>query len=104
MKKINWAILGAARITEKMIPAIINSKYGELKAIGSRRSNSAKECIKKHAPNYASEIECYKGFDQIINNNEIDAIYIPLSNEPSPNSSVETLVKVTSPSFTIVML
>ncbi len=91
MKKINWAILGAARITEKMIPAIMNSKYGELKAIGSRRPNSAKECIKKHAPNHASKIECYTGFDQIINDNEINAIYIPLSNEEHTEPALKAI-------------
>ncbi|MDC0183364.1 Gfo/Idh/MocA family oxidoreductase [Nitrosomonadales bacterium] len=91
MKKINWAILGAARITEKMIPAIINSKNGELKAIGSRRPNSAKECIKKYALSHISKIECHTGFDSILSNNEIDAIYIPLSNEEHTKPALKAI-------------
>ena len=51
MKKVNWAILGAARITEKIIPSIIKSKQGQIVAVGSRRQNSAEECIKNMLQN-----------------------------------------------------
>jgi len=81
MKKINWAILGAARVNERLIPAIINSDQGELVAIGSRREKAAEECIKKYAKEYIKEIECHNGFDSILNNKKIDAVYIPLANE-----------------------
>ena len=81
MKKIRWAILGAARVNERLIPAIINSDQGELVAIGSRREKAAEECIKKYAKEYIKEIECHNGFDSILNNKEIDAVYIPLANE-----------------------
>ena len=91
MKKINWAILGAARITEKMIPAIINSKSGELKAIGSRRPNSAEECIKKYASSHTSKIEYHTGFDSILNDTKIDAIYIPLSNEEHTQPALKAI-------------
>jgi xylose dehydrogenase (NAD/NADP) len=47
MKKISWAILGAARVNEKLIPAIINSKQGKLVAIGSRRKNAAEEVCRE---------------------------------------------------------
>ena len=81
MNKVRWAILGAARVNEKIIPAITGSVQGELVAVGSRRENSAKECVKKYAPDQSENIECYKGFDAILKSKEIDAIYIPLSNE-----------------------
>jgi xylose dehydrogenase (NAD/NADP) len=47
MKKIRWGILGAARVNERLLPAIANSPFGELVAIGSRRVNAALECLKK---------------------------------------------------------
>ena len=91
MKKIRWAILGAARVNEKIIPAITGSEHGELCAIGSRRENSAKECALKFAPNQIEKIECHKGFDSIINNKEIDAIYIPLSNEEHTETATKAI-------------
>jgi D-xylose 1-dehydrogenase (NADP+, D-xylono-1,5-lactone-forming) len=38
MKKIRWGILGAARVNERLMPAIVESDLGELIAIGSRRA------------------------------------------------------------------
>ena len=91
MKKLSWAILGAARVNEKLIPSIIKSKQSELVAIGSRRQNSAKECIKKYAPEYVDKIKCYTGFDSILNNKEIDVIYIPLSNEEHTETALKAI-------------
>ena len=91
MKKISWAILGAARVNERLIPAIINSEQGKLVAIGSRRENAAEECIKKYAKEYSKNIECHKGFDSILNNKDIDAIYIPLSNEEHTQVALEAI-------------
>ena len=91
MKKISWAILGAARVNERLIPAIINSDHGELVAIGSRRENSAEECVKKYAEKHVKKIECHTGFDLILNNKEIDAIYIPLSNEEHTETALRAI-------------
>ena len=91
MKKISWAILGAARVNERLIPAIINSDQGELVAIGSRRENSAEECVKKYAEKHVKKIECHIGFDLILNNKEIDAIYIPLSNEEHTETALRAI-------------
>ena len=91
MKKIRWAILGAARVNEKLIPAITGSAQGELIAVGSRRENSAKESVQKFAPEQVENIECHKGFDSILNNREIDAIYIPLSNEEHTEVAIKAI-------------
>ena len=91
MKKISWAILGAARVNEKLIPAIINSKQGELVAIGSRRKNAAEECVKKYAQEYTESIKCHTGFELILNSIEIDAIYIPLSNEEHTETALRAI-------------
>jgi xylose dehydrogenase (NAD/NADP) len=91
IKKIKWAILGAARVNEKLIPAITGSAQGELVAVGSRRENSAKESVNKFAPEQVENIECHKGFDSILNNREIDAIYIPLSNEEHTEPAIKAI-------------
>ena len=91
MKKISWAILGAARVNEKLIPAIINSKQGELVAIGSRRKNAAEECVKKYAQEHIESIKCHTGFELILDNKEIDAIYIPLSNEEHTETALRAI-------------
>jgi len=81
MTKIRWGIVGAARVNERLIPAINQSELGELIAIGSRRKGAAKECLLKYLPEYEDKVSCFDGFDQIINHKNIDAIYIPLANQ-----------------------
>ena len=81
MKKIGWGILGAARVNERLMPAIAQSDLGELIAIGSRRPGSSRECLLKHLPKYEDNVSCFDGFDQVINHERVDAIYIPLANE-----------------------
>ena len=81
MSKIRWGIVGAARVNERLMPAIIHSTDGELVAIGSRRPGAAKECLLKHAPNLEDQVQCFDGLDQVINHERVDAIYIPLANE-----------------------
>jgi len=81
MKKIGWGILGAARVNERLMPAIVQSEIGELISIGSRRPGASKECLLKHLPEYEDKVFCFDGFDKVINDKKIDAIYIPLANE-----------------------
>ena len=81
MKKIGWGILGAARVNERLMPAIAQSEQGELISIGSRRPGASKECLLKHLPRYEDKVSCFDGFDQVINHEKVDAIYIPLANE-----------------------
>jgi xylose dehydrogenase (NAD/NADP) len=81
MKKIGWGILGAARVNERLMPAIAQSDLGELIGIGSRRPGSSRECLLKHLPKYEDKVSCFDGFDQVINHEKVDAIYIPLANE-----------------------
>ena len=81
MKKIGWGILGAARVNERLMPAIVQSEQGELISIGSRRPGASRECLLKHLPRYEDKVSCFDGFDQVINHEKVDAIYIPLANE-----------------------
>jgi predicted dehydrogenase len=81
MTKIRWGIVGAARVNERLIPAINQSELGELVAIGSRRRGAAKDCLLKYLPESEDKVSCFDGLDQIITHNNVDAIYIPLANE-----------------------
>ena len=81
MTKIGWGIVGAARVNERLIPAINQSKLGELIAIGSRRKSAAKDCLLKYLPDSEDKVSCFDGLDQVINHKKVDAIYIPLANE-----------------------
>ena len=81
MTKIRWGIVGAARVNERLIPAINQSALGELFAIGSRRRGAAKDCLLKHLPESEDKVSCFDGLDQVITHNNVDAIYIPLANE-----------------------
>jgi xylose dehydrogenase (NAD/NADP) len=81
MTKVNWGILGAARIVEKVLPIIANSTNGDLIAVGSRRTDAAKSLINKTCPELINKVQTYNGFDSVINHPKINAIYIPLANE-----------------------
>ena len=48
MTKIRWGIVGAARVNERLMPAIIGSDLGDLIAIGSRRKGAAKAVSYTH--------------------------------------------------------
>lgn len=75
-KKIQWGILGAATIArEDVIPAMLKSKYCRVMAIASRNKKKAYATAKEfHIPKY------YEGYQELLNDSEIEAVYIPLPN------------------------
>lgn len=75
-KKIKWGILSTASIgTEHVIPAMLKSDYCEIIAISSRNIDKAKTIANNfNIPNY------YGSYEEILENDEIEAIYIPLPN------------------------
>jgi len=81
MAKVRWGILGAARVNERLLPAIANASNGELIAIGSRRPGAAKECLIKNSPELEDQVQYFDGLDSVINHDRVDAIYIPMENE-----------------------
>ncbi|GDX54522.1 deoxyfructose oxidoreductase [Methylophilaceae bacterium] len=91
MKKVRWGILGAARVNERLLPAIANSPFGELAAIGSRRVNAAAECLEKYQPSLLGKVQTFNSLDEVINHPDIDAIYIPLSNEEHTKPALQAI-------------
>jgi len=78
--QLRWGILGAARINERLLPAIIEAKNAQLIAIGSRRAGAAAETLHKYAPCYP-DIKAYDELDVILNDPSIQAVYIPMANQ-----------------------
>ncbi len=71
MTRLKFGIIGCSRIAKRsVIPAILESEFAELEIIGSRDTKKAKE--------FSNEFNCQKfgNYDDIISNNEIDAVYI----------------------------
>jgi predicted dehydrogenase len=79
-KKLNWGILGAARVNERLLPAIIEASNSQLVAIASRRVGAAKATLDKYAPCHQN-VTCYDDLDALINDANVDAIYCPMANE-----------------------
>lgn len=77
--KLRWGILGAARINERLLPAIVEAENAELVAIASRRPGAAAETIAKFGPQQ-TQVRIYDDLETLLNDDEIDAVYLPLAN------------------------
>lgn len=81
MQKLKWGILGAARVNERLLPAIIEAQNSQLVAIASRRAGAAQATLEKYAPNYTEKVACYDDLDSLITDKNVEAIYCPMANE-----------------------
>ncbi|MDR3644482.1 MAG: Gfo/Idh/MocA family oxidoreductase, partial [Clostridia bacterium] len=74
--KIKWGILGYANIArDELIPAILQSKNSEFYALASRAPGKLESCRKSF--NFEKG---YVGYDALLNDPEVQAVYIPLPN------------------------
>ncbi len=81
MSKVKWGILGAARVNERLLPAIIEAPNSQLVAIASRRAGAAKATLEKYAPCYSSTVQCYDDMEALIQDKNVEAVYCPMANE-----------------------
>lgn len=76
MSKVRWGVISTAKIgTKQVIPAMQQSEICEITAIASRSLEAAQAT--------ASELgipTAYGSYDELLNSDEIDAIYNPLPN------------------------
>ena len=77
--KLAWGILGAARINERLLPAILASENAELVAIASRRPGAAAETLSKYAPCYP-QIEALDDLEALLHHPKVTAVYLPMAN------------------------
>ena len=74
---IRWGILGAAKFArEHMGPAIALAKDAELRAIATRTPEKA-DVFKR----FRSDLRVFDNYQALLDDPEIDAIYIPLPND-----------------------
>ncbi len=84
-KKIRWGILSTAKIgREKVIPALQKCSNGSVNAICSRNQEQAAATAK-----LLDIGKAYGSYEELLNDREIDAVYIPLPN----NLHVEWTIK-----------
>ena len=79
MSKLRWGILGAARVNERLLPAIVEANNAELVAIASRREGAAAATLAKYAPQ-VSGVKTYDTLEALLNDGDVQAVYIPLAN------------------------
>ena len=79
MSKLRWGILGAARVNERLLPAIVEANNSELVAIASRRPGAAAETLAKYAPK-AQGVKTYDALEGLLSDANVQAVYIPLAN------------------------
>jgi predicted dehydrogenase len=86
MKSVRWGLLSTARINRSLIPAIRASKQGELTAVASRDLEKSRS--------YAREWnipEAFGSYEDMLNSNKIDVVYISLPNHLHAEWSVKAL-------------
>ena len=76
MEKVKWGVLGYARIARlHTIPAIKMAPNSEFYAIASRDEEKLKECKEEFGVT-----KTYTSYDELLDDPEVDAVYIPLPN------------------------
>ncbi len=77
--KLRWGILGAARINQQLMPAIVAANNSELVAIASRRPGAAAETLAQYAPQQ-KDVGIFASPEALLKDDTIQAVYIPLAN------------------------
>ncbi len=78
-KKLKWGILGAARINERLLPAIVEAANAKLVAIASRRPGAAAQTLAQYAPHHQQQVQTYDNLEALLND-DVEAVYLPLAN------------------------
>jgi D-xylose 1-dehydrogenase (NADP+, D-xylono-1,5-lactone-forming) len=84
MEKVRWGVLSTAGIAQtQVIPAILRSDYAELIGIASRGEKARDVAEIFSIPCY------YESYEELLANQEIDAVYIPLPNHLHKEWAIE---------------
>ncbi|KAE9600158.1 putative D-xylose 1-dehydrogenase (NADP(+)) [Lupinus albus] len=75
-KAIRFGILGCAQIAIKLCKAITTATNATLHAIGSRSLEKAALFVAEHG--LPEAVRVYGSYEEVVNDDEVDAIYIPL--------------------------
>lgn len=87
IQRLRWGIIGTAKIArEFLIPAIRLSPHAEVAAVASRDAEKARR--------YADTCDiprCFGSYQDLLNNPDIDAVYIPLPNDMHVSLSLQAI-------------
>lgn len=73
---VNWGVISCSGIADKaVIPGINSAGNAKLYAISSRSKDKLDEFGKEHNP-----VKAYQSYSELLDDPEIDAVYIPLPN------------------------
>lgn len=87
MDKVRWGSLGCARVFERrMVPGFRASEKAELVAVASRTIEKAQGTAAKYGIPRA-----YGGYEELLADPDIEAIYIPLPNDLHPEWTIRAL-------------
>lgn len=76
MKKLNWGVLGAAKIAvEKVIPAMAASEHYQVLGLASRTPEKAQTTARR-----LGILKTYGSYEELIEDPDIDIVYNPLPN------------------------
>jgi xylose dehydrogenase (NAD/NADP) len=89
---VRWGILGAARVNERLLPAIVAANNAELVAIASRRNGAAAETLQKHAPQLSS-VRTLDDPELLLDADDIDAVYLPMANDEHTEWALKAIAK-----------
>ncbi len=78
--KLRWGILGAARVNERLLPAILEAANAELVAISSRRPGAGAETLAKYAPCHPG-IQAFDNLEALLEHPQVQAVYLPMANK-----------------------
>ncbi len=79
-EKLRWGILGAARINQQLMPAIVAAKNSQLVAIASRRPNAAAETLALYAAD-EKNVRIFASPEELLDDDSVQAVYIPLASK-----------------------
>lgn len=77
---IRWGILGAARVNERLLPAILHASNAELVAVASRRPGAATDTLLRYAPKKQG-VNVYDSLEVLLDAENVQAVYLPMANE-----------------------
>ena len=89
---VRWGILGAARVNERLLPAIVAAQNAELVAIASRRPGAAAETLQKYAAQQTS-VRTLDDPEALLDADDIDAIYLPMANDEHAEWALKAIAK-----------
>ncbi len=73
--KLRRGVLGVAKINDRLLPAFRRSAHAELRAVASRSAEKARAAAQS-----ASIPTVYGSYEALLDDHDIDAVYIPLPN------------------------